>query len=163
MKADLGADVTDLIIQSIEGIIAKNTGATLEEINDELIIRGLELGFLDVLSKKYQDITPFLLANFDYDRENEKYLLKKNTKFRSQIPIELRIKFYLVSMLRRFEREGTNPRFDDIILEIMPLLRNGVTPDNQTILGVLEENADRVGEDRWKLRESGQGKLFDFV
>ena len=163
MKADLGADVTGLIIQSIEGVIAKNTGATLEEINDELIIRGLELGFLDVLSKKYQDITPFLLANFDYDRENEKYLLKKNTKFRSQIPIELRIRFYLVSMLRRFAREGKPTHFSDIILEIMPLLRNGVTPDNQTILGVLEDIADRVGEDSWKLREAGQGHLFDSV
>jgi len=163
MKADLGADVTGLIIQSIEGVIAKNTGATLEEINDELIIRGLELGFLDVLSKKYQDITPFLLANFDYDRENEKYLLKKNTKFRSQIPIELRIRFYLVSMLRRFAREGKPTHFSDIILEIMPLLRNGITPDNQTILGVLEDIADRVGEDSWKLREAGQGHLFDSV
>jgi hypothetical protein len=142
-------------------VIAKNTGATLEEINDELIIRGLELGFLDVLSKKYQDITPFLLANFDYDRENEKYLLKKNTKFRSQIPIELRIKFYLVSLMRRFAREEKYPHFSDIILEIMPLLRNGVTPDNQTILGVLEDIAVRAGEDSWKLKESGQGSLFD--
>ena len=163
MKADLGADVTGLIIQSIEGVIAKNTGATLEEINDELIIRGLELGFLDVLSKKYQDITPFLLANFDYDRENEKYLLKKNTKFRSQIPIELRIRFYLVSMLRRFAREGKPTHFSDIILEMMPLLRNGVTPDNQTILGVLEDIAVRVGEDSWRLKEAGQGNLFDLV
>jgi len=144
-------------------VIAKNTGATLEEINDELIIRGLELGFLDVLSKKYQDITPFLLANFDYDRENEKYLLKKNAKFRSQIPIELRIRFYLVSMLRRFAREGKPTHFSDIILEMMPLLRNGVTPDNQTILGVLEDIAARVGEDSWKLKEAGQGNLFDLV
>ncbi len=161
MKADLGADITGLIIQSIEGVIAKNTGATLEEINDELIIRGLELGFLDVLSKKYQDITPFLLANFDYDRETEKYLLKKNTKFRSQIPIELRIRFYLVSLMRRFAREEKPTHFSDIILEIMPLLRNGVTPDNQTILGVLEDIAVRAGEDSWKLKESGQGSLFD--
>ncbi len=157
MKADLGADITDLIIQSIEGIIAKNSGATLEEINDELIIRGLELGFLDVLSKKYQDITPFLLANFDYDKETENYLLKKNTKFRSQIPIELRIRFYLESMLRRFAREGKPTHFSDIILEIMPLLKNGITPDDQTILSVLENIADKVGEDSWRLKEeSGQ-------
>ncbi len=99
MKADLGADITDLIIQSIEGVIAKNTGATLEEINDELIIRGLELGFLDVLSKKYQDITPFLLANFDYDRENEKYLLKKN----------IRISAILFWRLCRFSETALRP------------------------------------------------------
>jgi DNA modification methylase len=163
MKADLGTDITDLIIQSIEGVIAKNTGATLEEINDELIIKGLELGFLDVLSRKYQDITPFLLANFDYDKETEKYLLKKNTKFRSQIPIELRIRFYLESMLRRFEREGKATHFSDIILEIMPLLKNGITPDDQTILSVLENIADKVGEDSWRLKESGQRNLFNLI
>ena len=33
-------------------------GATLEQINDELVIRGLELGFLDVLAKEYKDLTP---------------------------------------------------------------------------------------------------------
>ena len=38
----------EIIIQTIEGIIAKNDGATLEQINDELIIKGLELGFLDL-------------------------------------------------------------------------------------------------------------------
>jgi 16S rRNA G966 N2-methylase RsmD len=163
MKANLGADITDLIIQSIEGVIAKNTGATLEEINDELIIKGLELGFLDILSRQYQDITPFLLANFDYDKETEKYLLKKNTKFRSQIPIELRIRFYLESMLRRFAREGKATHFSDIILEIMPLLKNGITPDNQTILSVLENIADKVGEDSWRLKESGQRNLFNLI
>lgn len=161
MKADLGADITDLIIQSIEGIIAKNNGATLEEINNELIIRGLELGFLDVLSKKYADITPFLFANFDYHEDTQTYHLKKNAKFRTQIPIEARIKYYVVSMMRRLAREGKYPHFDEIILEIMPLLRNGVTPDNQTILGVLEEIAVRVGDDSWKLKEIGQGHLFD--
>jgi DNA modification methylase len=163
MKANLGGDITDLIVQSIEGIIAKNDGAKLEEINNELIIRGLELGFLDVLSKKYQDITPFLLANFDYHVDTETYHLKKNTKFKAQIPIEVRIKYYVVSMMRRLAREGRYASFDDIILEIMPLLRNGITPEKQTILTVLGDIAIHVGGDQWKLKESGQGNLFDLV
>lgn len=163
MKADLGADITDLIIQSIEGVIAKNSGATVEDINNELIIRGLELGFLDVLSKKYADITPFLLANFEYHEDTETYHLKKNTKFKAQIPVEVRIKYYVVSMMRRLAREGKYPHVSDIILEIMPLLRNGITPEHQTILGVLEDIAIRVGEDQWQLKESGQGNLFDLI
>lgn len=81
----------------------------------------------------------------------------------SQISIELRVGFYLVSMLRRFVCEGKPTHFSDIILEIMPLLKNGFTPDNQTILGVLEDIAVRVGEDSWKLRELGRGNLFDLV
>ncbi|MBU1631237.1 MAG: type I restriction enzyme HsdR N-terminal domain-containing protein, partial [Candidatus Omnitrophica bacterium] len=51
MKANLGMNIAEIIMQTIEGIIAKNSGATLEQINDELIIKGLELGFLDLLKK----------------------------------------------------------------------------------------------------------------
>ncbi|MFM6277669.1 MAG: hypothetical protein ACKN9K_04955, partial [Dolichospermum sp.] len=40
MKANLGMDIAEIVIQTIEGIIAKNDGATLEQINDELIIKG---------------------------------------------------------------------------------------------------------------------------
>lgn len=52
MKANLGMDIAEIVIQTIEGVIAKNDGATLEQINDELIIKGLELGFLDLLKKR---------------------------------------------------------------------------------------------------------------
>jgi hypothetical protein len=85
MKVDLGANITDISIETIEGVIAQNHGATLEEINDELVIKGLELGFLDILSQKYQDLTPFLTGNFDYDEKNQKYQIRKNTKFRTRI------------------------------------------------------------------------------
>lgn len=51
MKANLGMNITDIVMQTIEGIIAKNSGATLEEINNEIIIKGLELGFLDLLKR----------------------------------------------------------------------------------------------------------------
>ncbi|GHT15954.1 hypothetical protein AGMMS49573_03980 [Endomicrobiia bacterium] len=54
MKANLGMDIADIVTQTIEGIIAKNNGATLEQINDELIIKGLELGFLDLLKRNIQ-------------------------------------------------------------------------------------------------------------
>lgn len=160
-KANLGADIADLVHQAIEDIIAHKEGATLEEINEDIVIKFMELNILDVVAKKYNDLSPFLAASFDFDKETEKYHLKKNTKFKAQIPVEVRIKYYMISLLRRLEREGTYPRFDDIVLEIMPLLQNGKTPDNQTVLSVLEKIADRVGEDQWKLRESGQGNLFN--
>lgn len=54
MKANLGMDIANIVTQTIERIIAKNNGATLEQINDELIIKGLELGFLDLLKRNIQ-------------------------------------------------------------------------------------------------------------
>jgi hypothetical protein len=45
LRANLGIDTLQIIIETIEGVIAKNNGATLEQINDELIVKGLEYGF----------------------------------------------------------------------------------------------------------------------
>ncbi|MDB9454043.1 DNA methyltransferase [Dolichospermum circinale] len=160
MKANLGMDIAEIVIQTIEGIIAKNDGATLEQINDELIIKGLELGFLDLLKKEYSDLTPILLGNFDYDEKTELFTLKKDAKFKSHIDVKLRIKYYLISYLRRMERENKNPNFDQIVLHLLPLLKNGTTPEDQTILSVLEDIGERMGENSWKLKKEGQLSLF---
>jgi DNA modification methylase len=161
MKVDLGADITDIIIQTIEGVIAKNHGATVDEINDELILRGLEMGFLDILSTKYQDLTPFLFSNFDYDEPTQKYHLRKDTKFKAKIDVKVRLRYYLISYLRRMVHQKRDPTFDEIVLNIMPLLKNGETPKDQTILHELEKLAIRVREDRWRIAESGQQTLFE--
>ncbi|NCU33652.1 MAG: DNA methylase, partial [Candidatus Moranbacteria bacterium] len=129
MKANLGMDIAEIVMQTIEGIIAKCNGATLEQINDELIIKGLELGFLDLLKKEYTDLTPILLDKFDYDETTEQFTIRKNTQFATQIDIRLRIKYYLISYLRRMERENRSSHFDELILDILPLLKNGTTPE----------------------------------
>lgn len=160
LKANLGMDIAEIVMQTIEGIIAKNNGATLEQINDELIIKGLELGFLDLLKKEYTDLTPILLGNFDYNEETEEFTIKKETKFKTHIDVRLRIRYYLMSYLRRMERENKNPHFDEIVLAILPLLKNGTTPENQTILRVLEDIAERIEQDCWRLKREGQLTLF---
>lgn len=161
MKANLGMDITDIIFQTIEGIIAKNNGATLEQINDELIIKGLELGFLDLLKKQYSDLTPILMDKFDYDEKTEIFNLKKDTKFMTHVDVRLRIRYYLISFLRRMERENKIPHFDEIILNIIPLLKNGTTPENQTILGVLEDVAEKFSEDGWRLKQAGNNIQYE--
>ncbi len=160
MKAALGMNIAEIIIQTTEGVIAQNNGATLEQINDELIIKGLELGFLDLLKKEYSDLTPFLLETFDYDKQTELFTIQNNQKFKTYIDLDLRVRYYLISYLRRMERERKESSFDEIVLHILPLLKNGITPEAQTILKVLEDVAERVGEDAWQLKKAGQGKLF---
>lgn len=162
MKANLGMDISEIVMQTIEGIIAKNSGATLEQINNELIIKGLELGFLDLLKKKYSDLTPILLAKFDYNDKTHIFTIRKDTKFKTSIDLRLRIRYYLISYLRRMELEKKTPTFDEIILNILPLLKNGVTPEDQTILSVLEDIGLRVGKDSWRLKpQSAQATLFN--
>jgi DNA modification methylase len=138
LRANLGMNMSEILMQTTEGIIAKNNGATLEQINDELIIKGLELGFLDLLKKEYSDITPVLSENFDYDEQSEQFKIKKDKKFQTRIDVKLRIKYYLISYLRRIERGGKIATFDEIVLNILPLLKNGTTPEQQTISNVLD-------------------------
>jgi len=153
MQANLGMNTSELVIQTIEGIVAKNDGATIEEINDEIIIKGMELGFLVKLSKEYSDLTPILLENFDFDKSDNKYKIKKDTRFKSHVDVRLRIKYYAVAYLRALEREENRfPNFDDVVFGIMPMLKNGQTPEHQTILSVLESIADKIDGDRWRLK-----------
>jgi len=159
-KVGLGTEIYELIIETIESVIAQYEGATLEQINDELIMKGLELGFLDILSKEYKDLTPILKNNFDFDENNETFHIRENKTFKTNIPLDLRIRYFLLSYLKRKEKEGICPTTDEIILDIMPLLKNGITPEDQTILNILEKIAKHIGDNRWKLTKSGQMTLF---
>jgi len=160
MKMDIGENITSLVIETIEGVIAHKNGATLEEINDELVMKAIEFGFLDILSQKYSDITPLLNQNFSYDETTKKYHIPQNTKFKSRIDVNLRILYFLKSYLIRMSQQKHDSTFDEIVLHIMPFLKNGITPEEQTILSVLEDIAQRVGEDKWRYREHQQLSLF---
>lgn len=160
LKANLGVDTAQIIIETIEGVIAKNNGATLEQINDELIVKGLEYGFLDLLKKEYSDLTPLLSQYFDYDDETTLFSIPKDKKFRTHLDVGLRIRYYLISYLRRMEAQHKNPTFDEIITFILPLLKNGHTPENQTILKVLQDIGERSKDGKWRLGTQTQTSLF---
>jgi hypothetical protein len=81
------------------------------------------------------------------------YNIRKNTKFKAHIDVRLRIRYYILSYMRGMRHQRINPKFDEIVLSIMPLLKNGITPEEQTILSVLEGLATRDTESRWRLRD----------
>jgi 16S rRNA G966 N2-methylase RsmD len=153
MKVKLGVEMSELVMQTVEAVIAMRQGATLEEIYNELIVKGMEFGFLHELSREQHNVPKLLRDNFDFNKKKQVYQIRKNTRFKTTIPLELRIKYYLLSYMRQMQRQNINPRFDDIVLNIMPLLKNGITPKHQTILGVLEMVARHVGDARWELIE----------
>lgn len=160
-KTNLGAEIYDIVIETIESVIAENDGANLEQINDKLILTVLELGFLDILSKEYKDLSPILNDNFDYHKETDTFHMVENKKFKTNIPLDLRIRYFLLSYLRRKENKKEFPTTDEIVLDLMPLLKNGITPENQTILKVLEKIAVHIGDDKWRINKKGQQTLFD--
>ena len=160
---DKVGDTFELVLNNIEALIARDNGATLEEINSELQTRGLELGFLHELSKMFKDLTAFINQNFDYDNSSGKYHIRQGQKFKSKIDIKVRAKYFILSFLRGAERRNEKSTFDDICLEVIPLLKNGITPDKKDIKDILEEVAipnRTTGE--WKLKTSDP-KLFDDI
>nr|WP_283249659.1 DNA methyltransferase [Helicobacter turcicus] len=164
-KESLGGDITALVLNHAEALIARDDGATMEEIHAEITIKGLELGFLHELGEDYTDLRPLINSNFDLDETNGKYHIKKGQKFKSHaIPLELRTKYFLLSYLRGAKRQNKKAYFDDICLEIIPLLKNGVSPSEALIKEVLDQiaiaNKD-TGEWRLKDKKGTQGSLFD--
>jgi hypothetical protein len=113
-----------------------------------------------LLKKEYNDLTPLLTTHFDYNHDTGVFTIKKNNKFKTQIDIRLRIKYYLYSYLKRLETQHRYPTFDEIVTNILPLLMNGHTPENQTILSVLEDIGEHSGDRRWRLKRTEQTTLF---
>lgn len=164
MKVDFGDDVYDLVLNNIEAIIVQYDGATIEEIYDEIQIRGMELGFLTDIGNDFASLDPIIETNFDYDEESKKYHIKQGQKFKShKIPLETRTRYFLISYLNKAKRQGKKATFDDICLEIIPLLKNGVSPSKESIYKILQQIA--IGDKEsgeWRLKEKGEERsLFD--
>jgi hypothetical protein len=122
---DVGSDVVDIIRNVAELVIVKNDGATTDEIYYELIPKLLENGLLSEVKQKINDITPILSTKFDYDDDLQIWKIKPNTRLGSSIPLERRVRFYILDYLRRSERQGKKVTFDEIIQNVLPNLVNG--------------------------------------
>lgn len=154
---ELGDDVLNLALNHIEAVIVKNDGADLETLYGEINKNALELGYLHILAKDYVDLTPFINENFDYDKESKKYHIKKGAKLKSHnIPIEKRAQYFIVSYLRSMQRQNKSVSFDDVCLECIPMMKNGVVPSEDLIRDVLEKVAIKRG-DKWHLKEANVG------
>jgi len=156
-RARIGMNAYEILMQNIEGIIARNQGATTEQINKEIVTKAVGLGILHLIAKEYNDLSPLLRDNFDYNKETQLYHMRNTKSLADHVPLFDRIKYYLVSYLNEKEIEGIYPNLENIAFNIIPSLTNGKTPDEQTILTVLQAIAVRVGKDGWKLNN---GELF---
>lgn len=154
----------DMVLNDIEATIVKYNGATIEEIYGDLTKRGLENGYLHLLAKMSDNFLIFVNQNFEYNLQDKKYYIKSGTKFKgSSVPLEDRARYFIVSYLGRCEIERIKATFDNICLEVIPLLKNGITPDNKYIGDILKEVAvlnKKTGE--WKLK-TNEPKLFDDI
>ena len=162
VKENLGDEALDFVLNNIEAVIVRDDGASLEEIYAEVTIRALEFGFLHKLGKDYEDLTPLINTHFELDEASGKYHIKNGQKLKSHsISLEDRTKYFLLSYLRGAQRQNKSASFDDICLEIIPLLKNGISPNKELIREILEQIAVPNKENgQWRLK-SQEPNLFE--
>jgi DNA modification methylase len=159
--ADITIPLEKLILDVAEREIMKRHGATLEEIINSLVP---ELFIHNISDKAAQTKTDYivklLMDNFDFDKPTLTYRIKKenNKNLGSYIPMQEKIKIYLVSYLKRVKKAT----FDEIISAILPNLINGRTPSNQEILNELHSTAN-YKNNYWVYTEGSIQKSLHFA
>lgn len=149
-----------LILNVAEREIIKRTGANLEEIINALVPELFMHNIVDNSSQTKTDyIRKLLVSEFEYSSESLLYHIKhdKIRTIGSYIPMEEKIKMYLVSFLKRKGKA----EIDDIISHVFPYLVNGRSPSNQEILNELEKIANLEGK-YWVFKNSTFQKSINF-
>ena len=147
------------LVQCAKEYIMENDGATFAEINDLLVTKAMNEGFLDEYLE-INNLKQFVLQHFDYDKDSNKYHCIEAQE--PSIPLDKKTKYFLINYFNKCKKEGKPALFSDICFEVIPKLVNGITPDNRYIKEILQEIAivadSKTGE--WKLKTK-EPKLFD--
>lgn len=158
--SDTSLPLESLVLNVAEREIVKRHGATLEEIINALVP---ELFLHNIIEKNAQTKTDYinklLISEFDFDKPSLTYRIKKesNKNLGSFIPMQEKIKMYLVSYLKRVKKAT----FDEILSAVLPNLINGRTPSDQEILNELQSTAN-YKDGFWVYREGGMQKSLHF-
>lgn len=147
------------LVQCAKEYIMENDGAGFDEINDLLVTKAMNEGFLDEYLE-INDLKQFVLQHFDYDKDSKKYHCIEAQE--PSIPLDKKTKYFLINYFNKCKKEGKPALFSDICFEVIPKLVNGITPDNRYIKEILQEIAivadSKTGE--WRLKPK-DAKLFD--
>ena len=149
------------LVQSAKEYIIENDGASFAEINDLLVTKAMNEGFLDEYLE-LNDIKAFVLQHFNYDEDSKKYHCIEAQE--QGIPLDKKTKYFLINYFNKCKKEKRPALFSDICYEVIPKLVNGVTPDDRYIKEILQEIAvvadAKTGE--WRLKGK-EPSLFDGI
>lgn len=142
--ASIGGDAVSLIRDSAELTIVQHDGATVDQIYVDLIPKLLENGLLGKVSSEVGDISPVLNEAFAYDKESKRFTVRPGSKVGCHIPMNQRIRFYVTDYLNQADRLGQLSTIDDIVLNVLPKLKNGEQPRKQRIMDEIKKIARPV-------------------
>ncbi len=140
-----------VILNAAEREIVRSGGATLEEIMRAVVPELFEAKLIDkVALKTDSDVSELLAKEFELGLDDRWHIKKEKAKHIGRyLPTKDRIRYYLISFLRREKKAD----FDKIVTTILPLLINAhQPPPKNDILDVLEEIAISRNGRLWELR-----------
>lgn len=158
----VGSGVVNLIKDSAELTIVERGGATTEEIYSELVPKLLENGLLGQVVSEIGDVVPLLSEEFVYEEDLKVWYPKPNRKLGCHIPLDQRIRFYVVDYLNNCARKGNRATIDDIVFHVLPKLKNGEQPTKHHIMDEIRKVAVPYKDRYWTLLKDEQFK-FDFA
>jgi DNA modification methylase len=158
----VGSDAVNLIKDSAELSIVQRGGASTDQIYSDLIPKLLENGLLGEVSSKIGDVTPILNQEFVYHSDDKTWHVKPGRKLGCHIPLEHRIRFYVTDFLNQAARVGRRATVDEIVLNVLPKLKNGQQPRKQKIIEEIKKIASPQAGKYWVLRTEAQ-HIFDFA
>ncbi len=146
-----------IIYNVAERIIYSRGGATTEEIMRAVVPELFEANLIDkVALTNMHDIFDLLIAEFDHGVDDRWHIKpEKMDRLGNYIPVKERIKYYLISILRREKKID----FDKIVTKILPLLVNGHEPTRHEISRILNEIAFSKDGLNWELKP-GEPVIF---
>ena len=140
-----------VVLNAAEREIVRTGGATLEEIMQAIVPELFEAKLIDKFALKTAgDVSELLAKEFELGIDDRWHIKKEKEKYIGQyLPTKDRIRYYLISFLRREKKAD----FDKIVTTILPLLINAhQSPPKKDILDVLEEIAISRNGRLWELR-----------
>jgi DNA modification methylase len=141
--------LANVIKNAAERAIAAGGGATTEEIMREVVPELFEAGLMvDAASKSMGDILAMLEQEYEQGEDNL-WHLKTGHKLGNFIGPRVRIRYYVISYLRRAGKAN----FDNIVTTVLPLLMNGHQPSKEDIADVLKEIAISYDGINWELKD----------
>jgi len=158
----VGSGVVNIIKDSAELTIVEHGGATTEDIYGDLIPKLLENGLLGKVQAEIGDIQPLLSEEFLYDKDYKAWYPKPNKKLGCHIPLEQRVRFYVVDFLNACARIGKKATIDEIIHHVLPKLKNGKQPTKRHIVDEIRNVAVPCNRKYWVLSTDKQ-YTFDFA
>jgi len=144
--------MANIVKNVAERVILEGGGATTEEIMREVVPELFDNDlFIDAASKKMGDILAILESDFELGDDNL-WQIKAGRQVGNFIPPRLRIRYYVMSYLRKVGKAD----LDSIITTIFPLLTNGHQPTREDITDVLKEVAISHDGVNWELRSDSE-------